>query len=1748
MPAKLPPTTAYTFCSELALDFAPKDSNTEKLTKVEKIEFSKPVYVYEDNIINAPVGSVVPSGYYDREKAQWVPSENGLVIKLLSTDGGVAHLDVDGDGVEDTGEKLTHYKITPEELVKIAEIAQARQSDSQLTTFWRVPVRHFTPWDFNWPYGPPEDNCVPGDSDCPLDDPVGGDDPEEDDKKPKCEEEGSIIKCQNQVVGEKVDIPGTDFSLYYMSDRVKGRKVGRQLEIQLSGNYVPESLQSIIVKVEVAGSVKIKHFAKSTTFQGTYDGIEDVEFFPDLKNKKHKFFWDGLDSHGREVFGRVPVKIGIGYEYKLVYYASQAAQEKAFGATYNGKHFIEVDATGGNYMNKSVPDIIRWRRYETFLVNEYKEFSSGGLGGWTIDMHNEYDVEYKHLSKGNGAKSFIDDIPDYRLEFLEKLRGLNYPYGMAFSPDEITYIAIYGDTYWTSGKILRFLSDGTLETFADDSNALINTDVYRASGIDIGWDGSILFSDYSNRLVNKISPVGKVEVIAGTKTLGYNGDNILATKAHLNYPGGISISYNGDIYIADSSNNRIRKVSTDGIITTVAGNGQYGREGNGVSALEAKLYNPRDVKVSSDGSIFIADTTNNMIRKVTPSGVIENFAGTGHDEYNGDNKPAVEANIDNPRSIAITYDGSIIIADTSNYRIRKVNTKGIISTIAGTGKWSYNDEQGSNLDPTKTDLCSIGFVAVAPDKSIYFSDNCHGGRIGKLTRAFENNNADEISIKSKSSDELYIFTTYGQHLRTLDSTTGDTIYEFGYDEQTKLLKSITDRYGNVTSINRDDPEDVVITAPDGQETILNIVNGELKNITYPNTAETFHMEYYQGEKEGLIRTFTDPNNVTTTFEYDDDGRLVKDIYPYSKNEEGELLYAEKVLNLENTTTGQKNTFTSGEGVTKSFMTEKLENGSTKTTITFADQTSNQVVVEKDGSKTTSMADGSVYSTKLKSDPRFGMMAPLKDTTIEKGGLTKTIVNSTEVKPDERSDIWSFDTITETTSVNGKTSKTIYNKNDRKYTYVDPLGRENHQYLDNKGNISKIEVPGLHAVNMKYYSSGKLEELYVGEGDLMRKTSFKYNPDNGFLETVTKSLKNENGIVDVTTTYFYDPVGRKTREILPDNSVVDYGYDKNGNLISLTTPNYYIHQFIFSPLNLESEYTPPNLPGLQTKTSYIYNKDKKLTDIMRPDGTTVHYTYEYKSEGYGLNTGKLRKINIPSRGEILFTYHDDGGKKLKTIETPEKNKIGYAYNSGLVDSETFDGEVKGRLGRQYNNDFDLSGLTLGYSGSSTSIQYNYFDDGKIQSAGELEMTYREDNDFLTDTIIGNVATTQTINGFGELASFSADINEDVYFKTDFERDSFGRIINIVEKVHGKDPDTFEYKYSLAGQLVEVKKNGNITSEYSYDANGNRLTHKGQNDVVVQANITIDENGQQVQPYDKQDRLNSYGKYNYEYTANGDLEKKIIPAAGTTEKEETIYKYDEMGNLISVILPDGKKIDYIIDGKNRRIGKKVNGTIVKRWIYKDQLNPVAEVDDNGNVIQAFVYGTRPNVPDYIIKNDGKYRIISNHLGSPRLVIKVDAVDITKAVVQQIEYDEFGNVLSDTNPGFQPFYFAGGLYDKDTKLVRFGARDYDPYVGRWLSKDPIKFEGGLTTLYGYCRNDPVNITDSTGLYMPKLTYCRLVANECIVQEGGDECKESGLETGTFCQNEFKDCMLEQDLLKLAQYAFKYGLKSLGNQVLKK
>jgi sugar lactone lactonase YvrE len=208
-----------------------------------------------------------------------------------------------------------------------------------------------------------------------------------------------------------------------------------------------------------------------------------------------------------------------------------------------------------------------------------------------------------------------------------------------------------------------------------------------------GAGGFYVASSILNR-VYRVGADGRLSLAAGNGLYGYSGDGGPATSAWLNRPTGVAVDSAGSLFIADSQNFRIRKVTQGGVINTVAGNGTRGYSGDYGPATSAQFSNPTGVAVDSSGNLFIADTGNDRIRKVTPDGVISTVAGNGTYGYSGDGGPATSAQLYSPSSVAVDSAGNLFIADVNNNLIRKVTPGGVISTVAGNGTYGYSGDGG----------------------------------------------------------------------------------------------------------------------------------------------------------------------------------------------------------------------------------------------------------------------------------------------------------------------------------------------------------------------------------------------------------------------------------------------------------------------------------------------------------------------------------------------------------------------------------------------------------------------------------------------------------------------------------------------------------------------------------------------------------------------------------------------------------------------------------------------------------------------------------------------------------------------------------------------------------------------------------------------------------------------------------------------------------------------------------------------
>jgi trimeric autotransporter adhesin len=240
----------------------------------------------------------------------------------------------------------------------------------------------------------------------------------------------------------------------------------------------------------------------------------------------------------------------------------------------------------------------------------------------------------------------------------------------------------------------------------------------RLSGMVLQPDGSFLVSDGDNNQIFKITAGGMLSVYAGNGQPGFSGEGGPALSASLATQQGIAVDGQGNLYIADTSNQRVRKVDTNGIITTVAGNGNAGFAGDGGPAIAAQLSAPWSVAVDGSGTLYIADSGNNRIRKITSNGVISTYAGNGAGKFSGDGA-AVSSSLNSPRGVYLDGTGNLYVADTSNNRIRKIGADGMLVTVVGNGQGGFAGDGGSAL---QAHLSNPWSVALDASGNLYIAD------------------------------------------------------------------------------------------------------------------------------------------------------------------------------------------------------------------------------------------------------------------------------------------------------------------------------------------------------------------------------------------------------------------------------------------------------------------------------------------------------------------------------------------------------------------------------------------------------------------------------------------------------------------------------------------------------------------------------------------------------------------------------------------------------------------------------------------------------------------------------------------------------------------------------------------------------------------------------------------------------------------------------------------------------------------
>jgi RHS repeat-associated protein len=1345
------------------------------------------------------------------------------------------------------------------------------------------------------------------------------------------------------------------------------------------------------------------------------------------------FTWDGKDAYGRAVQGAQPVTVRIGHVFAGLA-LRPAALERSFGVA-SGEQLTGV---------APVPEVVRWRTWRGTTGGF--DARGLGLGGWTLSAQHVQDRTGRVLHLGTGERRSARNIgPGTTVAFPPPLtQGLH---GVAAGPEGTVYAS-----YRDQNRIYRLDRDNSLTLFigaagggfAGDGGPAAQARVLGPTGLHVDSAGSLWIADRANQRLRCVDRAGIITTIAGKGTAGFSGDGGPATAAELRNPAAVAVGPDGTIYIADTDNHRVRRVSADGIITTFAGTGVAGKGAPGAPPAQVALNEPQGLAVGDDGAVYIAEFRNHRVLRVE-DGIAALVMGGATYGTAGDGGPATQALLSGPSGLAFGPDGSLLIADQLNYCVRRVGTDGIASTVAGT----KNAGQNGDLGLAAAKLMGYVFgLAASPDGSVLVADqgNVKVRRIAPVIPGVSlRANCDPATrgardpVASSIGTLAHEFDARGRHWMTRDALTGSVLFTLEHDAR-GVLERLTDGDGNVTRVERGaDGAPRAIIAPGGQRTALALdSDGFLSRVTGPDGA-AWRFTYAAG---GLLASATSPSGSVARYEYDELGRLT-----LAEGVGPNRLVLERREELRGSCIPMRDAL----GRTWEHFLERSPTGGERRLVIFPTGLRTEAAHHPDGSRRTSYPDfnsivgrGTLVDILWEADPRLGVLAAFPGATTLGIPLIgpfsgSRIRSATQTDPQDPSSLVAQ---TDTIVRDGRTWRSEYLQATRTFTLTSPAGRRSVVKLDGQGRVIEEAIDGLAPVRCAYDAGGRWTRIAQGAGAEERAYSFAYDA-SGRLETVTDPLGR-------VTRLERDLAGRVLRKVLPGDRAVAFYPSEPGDLpVMVATPAGPTHSFLWTPDGRLLEHLPPAVDAGDPATRFVYDAAGKLTRLEQPGDDAIDLDRDA--------AGRLTSL-AHSRGTITIE-HDAVTGNPRAIRDPMAG-LAFQLRGPVLDAETWSGPFSLWAGLAFQGS-SLKVATTGIGGGN-SVSYAFDLDNLTTQAfastahGNPLLAISRDprHGLITRLTLGGIVETRTLNGFGEVVERLVTSSGTQVYRAALERDRLGRIVQAIETV-GTVTAIFEYAYTTAGELERVLKDGAAQTTYAYDLNGNRTSLQSSAGLATAA-------------FDAQDRLLQQGAISCAYTPAGELRRKSKPSGTTT------YTHDALGRLLAVALPDGTRIDYLYDGRGRRIGKQANGVFEQGFLYRDPTRPCAEVGRGRGVATLFAHATEDRAPDFLIINaalptGADHYLVKDHTGSVRLAITLQ----TGAVAQRIDYDAFGNITEDSNPALQPFGFLGGLHDRQTGLVRLGQRDYDPELGRFIARDPDiePLLAGETNLYTLHGGDPVN-----------------------------------------------------------------------------
>ncbi|MCA9532003.1 MAG: hypothetical protein KC543_17895, partial [Myxococcales bacterium] len=669
MPGIMPEQIAYTYAVKLTIDEA-------EAAGAKRVDFNQPVAVYLENFIGAPVGVIMPSGWYDRDRAAWIPTDNGAVIAFTAIDTeGRAELDFDGDGTPEDATVLAAFGVTDAERTKVATLYTPGE------TLWRVPVKHFTPFDFNCSKGDAENDDAPPDP--------SPDDPTVDD--PNCAS-GSILYCENQTLGEDFELAGTGSYLHYQSDRVPGRVGAFEKRFPVQYLYPGDSsshydrLTERDITVDLAGRRYCNLWSATEGIKdGDDEGCTDTLELSETNAWRYAAMrWDGRDSAGRVVNAPIAAQATTCLKYPVPMAAPSTGTVVAGTSAAIGS---STPKRGGEGVAVPAPVRVRafsvWRAPDdvtfsvereggTYTVCRKSRFMVGlwnasqqGLLGLTMSTRVGYDAPNRTLYRGDGSNQKLTVGALDTVVGQQNAPGPVWPDGTLLSDatGQISGVTVGPDGALYLAYTHQYLTPGEVEFAADDGVIYrVDPGTQRLQRV-AGGDYTPAFTDVTYDHGSYRAPL-------------YDDSGVSATSTAIPVATALAVSPSGELYFADGPGGVVWKVDASGHLERVAGVQNFvrfdadggpshdayetedaiGDEGASESTsgdpLTAHFGGIADLAFAKDGVLYIADFNHSRVRFLKYDETADAFRVQTLLKYPTVNKPI---------RLAIGPDGSMVV-------------------------------------------------------------------------------------------------------------------------------------------------------------------------------------------------------------------------------------------------------------------------------------------------------------------------------------------------------------------------------------------------------------------------------------------------------------------------------------------------------------------------------------------------------------------------------------------------------------------------------------------------------------------------------------------------------------------------------------------------------------------------------------------------------------------------------------------------------------------------------------------------------------------------------------------------------------------------------------------------------------------------------------------------------------------------------------------------------------------------------